>query len=601
LPTSNKPALAVFAVCFAAYAWTASPALGWLDSPELVAAGASLGVSHSPGHPLAGLLGRLATLLPFGDMAFRVNVLSSLCGAAAATAVFAAGRGLLARVAPSFEGGTSDAAAAGAALAFALSWAAWFQGVRAEVYALQAALLGAALVALLAWERRREPRMLLVAGLACGLALAHHHWMALLFAVPAAVFALARAGDVRPSLRTGAATAVCGALGLAAFLYLPVRAAAHPEVNWGDPQTADRFAWTVSAQAFQKSAGAEHVSTAGEDTAEIVAALLDQATPVLMLAALLGLYLGVRTSEHRSWTLLLAGIAAAAAGGRVVLGFDPGTPDHYAYLLPALMAIVLLGLAGLARLAHLIAGSAPSVAAVAVAVAMIALVPWQASANAGASRLSGAYASDTLAREELEQLPPRSVVLVGYFQTSFRIAALRAVEESRPDVVVLDRSLLTYPGFAAVARARHPELAAIIDAPLRAGAPTPVDALRALGRPVAVQLHPNLDDAPKPALVPRGVYAWLQPARADADARDAAEPLDFAERDRLANALLSDAGAESGFAQESMLWLDFLRLDFYCEMGRVAAARRAFERARIAAPDDDMLAARAKACGIARR
>jgi hypothetical protein len=97
------------------------------------------------------------------------------------------------------------------------------------------------------------------------------------------------------------------------------------------------------------------------------------------------------------------------------------------------------------------------------------------------------------------------------------------------------------------------------------------------------------------------VSAWLQPARADAAARDAAEPLDFAERDRLANALLSDAGAESGFAQESMLWLDFLRLDFYCEMGRVAAARRAFERARIAAPDDDMLAARAKACGIARR
>ena len=55
-------------VAFALYALTASPALGWLDAPEFAAAAASLGVSHSPGHPLVALVG-LVYAAPnlFGD------------------------------------------------------------------------------------------------------------------------------------------------------------------------------------------------------------------------------------------------------------------------------------------------------------------------------------------------------------------------------------------------------------------------------------------------------------------------------------------------------------------------------------------------------
>lgn len=592
------PAYAVFVATAATYAWTASPVVGWLDSPEFVATGASLGVAHSPGHPLAGLLGHLATLLPVGDMAFRVNLLSALCGALAAVAVYYAARSLLARVAPSFAAPSSEIAAAAIALAVALSWAAWFQGVRAEVYALQTALLSGALAALLTWDRERDARFLIVAGLLCGLGLAHHHLMAVLFLVPAIAFALIRPRAERPSVRVAGATALCGVIGLAALLYLPVRATANPEVNWGDPQTFDRFAWTVSARAFQSSAGAEHVSSTGEDTAEVIAALIEQGTPLLFLAALLGIYLGLRRAGHRRVILLLVGIATLSAAGRVSLGFDPGTPDHYAYLLPALVAIALLGIAGLAQLAHLVSGESRSIFSVLVAVIAIGIVPWQVAVHARASRLDDAYASDTLARAELDALPPRTVVLVGYFQTSFRMWALRAVEQARPDVVVLDRSFLTYPGFAGVARERYPELAAIIDAPLRAGAPTPIEALRALNRPIAIQLHINLDDAPKSSLIPRGLYAWLQPERVTREERDAAEPLDAAERDRI-DLLLARAGpADAAGIRNNLLWLDFLRIDFYCSMGRRDAALRALERARRTAPDDAILAALARNCGI---
>src|ERR1051326_7744911 len=52
------------------------------DSPELIAAAAVLGVPHAPGYPLFAMLGCLFTWLPFGSVAFRVNLLSVACDVA---------------------------------------------------------------------------------------------------------------------------------------------------------------------------------------------------------------------------------------------------------------------------------------------------------------------------------------------------------------------------------------------------------------------------------------------------------------------------------------------------------------------------------------
>ncbi|RMH41531.1 MAG: DUF2723 domain-containing protein [Deltaproteobacteria bacterium] len=594
---ARLPGIAVFLAAFAAYAATASPAIGWLDSPEFVAVGASLGIAHSPGHPLAGLLGRLATLVPVGDAAFRVNLLSAACGAAAAAALYALAREALGRLAPAVTGAPREVVAAAVALTVALSVAAWRQSVRAEVYALQAALLFAGGALVLRWDRRPRVRPLAAAGLAAGLAGAHHHWMAALFFGPVAVFALARRRPRRPTARAAATAAAAAALGLASFAYLPVRAAADPEVNWGDPRTADRFAWTVTARAFHRSLGAGHVSSPAQDAAEVTAAVMDDATPVWFALAVLGAWAGLRTRGQRGTAALLMAIAGAAAGARVALGYDPGTPDHDAYLWPAIAAVAILGAAGLARLADFVPRTAVRPYAVAAAAVAAAVVPWQAARSAPMARMRGAYASDDLARVELDAVPPRAVLLIGYFQTSFRIAALRAVEAARPDVAVLDRSFLTYPGFADVARRRYPELAAILDAPLRAGAPTPVRDLVALRRPVWVQLHPNLDDEVKPRLVPEGWFARLAPAPVPAADRDRVEPVDAADRDRL-DALLAGAHpADREPVRDALLWHDYLRAEFYCQIGRVDAGRRALARARRLAPDDVALDALARRCG----
>ena len=65
-------------VGFAATVAVAAPGVEWLDAGELTTAGYTLGVSHPPGQPGHALLIKAATLLPFGEIAFRANLLSGL-------------------------------------------------------------------------------------------------------------------------------------------------------------------------------------------------------------------------------------------------------------------------------------------------------------------------------------------------------------------------------------------------------------------------------------------------------------------------------------------------------------------------------------------
>jgi len=573
----------VFAAAFGAYAWTASPAAGWLDSAELVAAGASLGVPHPPGHPVAALLGRAATLVPLGDASVRVNLASALAVALAAALLHAAAAALLARLAPSLHRAARAVIAAATALGFAWTWSAWFQAVRAEVYGLLAALL----VAVLGWtlgaagDGAADRRPLLAAGLTCGLALATHHFVTLLVLAPAAAVTLAR----RPGARVAGRVALLGVLGLAALLYLPLRATRDPRVNWGDPDRADRFAWTVSARAFQKavmSTHGRHDSRAG-DAAQVAGVLVEQASPAVALAALAGAYLLARRRPTRAAGLLLLGVAASVAAGPALVGFDPQNPDAHGYLLPALAALFLLAAAAVAVVAERVAAAGPRAAArasLAAAACAALLPPLQAARFARAASLRGGEASDRYARQLVAPLTPRAVLVTSYFESAFLLWELAVVDGERPDVAHLDRSFLTYPGARATARRRWPDLAALVDAPLD---PAALAALAAAHREVAYEPHFTLDEGLFARLAPQGpLLHWRAAAEGD-EARDRAG---VAALDGL---LATPAPGDRAGAARLVLWNAYLRARFFCVLGRRADVERELARAARVAPDDPAL------------
>jgi len=70
------------------YVSTLSPTVAWVnqgeDSGDLLVAAATLGIPHPTGYPLFVLLGRVVSLIPIGAVAFRINLVAAVAGAASA-------------------------------------------------------------------------------------------------------------------------------------------------------------------------------------------------------------------------------------------------------------------------------------------------------------------------------------------------------------------------------------------------------------------------------------------------------------------------------------------------------------------------------------
>ncbi|MEA3342375.1 MAG: DUF2723 domain-containing protein, partial [Chloroflexota bacterium] len=201
---------------FALYVRTLLPSLGQADTFEFQVIIPRLGVAHPTGYPLYILLGKLFTLLPLGNVAWRVNVASAVFATAAVLVVYAILLRLNSHRLPAFL----------AALAFAFSAAFWSQAIVAEVYALHN-LLTAVILWLLLNPLSHSPTPALpparrwqVIFLLIGLSLTNHLTTALL--LPAVALGLLWE---RPRLPLKDWLIAGGLLlvGLSLYLFIPLR------------------------------------------------------------------------------------------------------------------------------------------------------------------------------------------------------------------------------------------------------------------------------------------------------------------------------------------------------------------------------------------
>src|SRR6266540_4158557 len=121
---SSVQAVAIGVAAFAVYVRTLAPSITYGDSPELTTAAYQLGVPHPTGYPLYMLLGHLFIgLIPFGEPAYRMNLLSAVFAAAAVGLIYLLGLRIV----------RNRAASAAAALLYAFSLTFWSQAVITEV------------------------------------------------------------------------------------------------------------------------------------------------------------------------------------------------------------------------------------------------------------------------------------------------------------------------------------------------------------------------------------------------------------------------------------------------------------------------------------
>lgn len=462
---------AVFLVTAGLCVALAAPAGHWLDSAEFAAASWELGNAHPPGHPLMILLGKAATLVPLGGIAFRVNCASGVAlGGAAVLALFTIRRvahhgwtWLRPEAEPPPPGITWPVASA-AALGFVLGYAALYQGVRAEVYGLNLALNLGIVHLTVRYLTRARARDLVAAGLLLGLGLCNHHLLTLAV-LPAglAAVALVRERPWRRRLAHLGYAALAAVLGLAVLAQLPVRSERAPEINWGAPHTAQRFAWTVSAKLFSRTAERSLKRRPMGRVTALATSTSTQLGPGILLAGLAGLaLLGLRRRLHPLAALLV--LAILGNGGAAVLaGFEPDNPDSLGYVL--LLLALLSELAAVALIVGLtfLRSRPPFRVGSLLLAAALGIWPVLSLATAaGRVDLRQAYGAEVTAHLLLDSLPPGGLLLTSYYQTGFGVWAARLLDGARPDVDHVHRSYLSQPGYVANLLRRNPRLGRLL-------------------------------------------------------------------------------------------------------------------------------------------
>ena len=155
----------LFVGTFALYAVSAPRTVVLEDDGLFITTATFAGVAHPPGYPLYILLGWLATLIPLGEVAWRVHALSGLMGALTCACV--------AWLVLRRTGNRPAAWLAGAALAASEHF--WSQAIIADVYTTNTAAVFLTMVLAQEAAAARSARLWIAAAAVCGLGLANHY------------------------------------------------------------------------------------------------------------------------------------------------------------------------------------------------------------------------------------------------------------------------------------------------------------------------------------------------------------------------------------------------------------------------------------------
>ncbi|HAW49675.1 TPA: hypothetical protein DCX16_01805 [bacterium] len=279
---SDIIAVLVFFSAFIIYLLTLWPTIPFHDCGDMVSSAYLLGIAHPTGYPLFSIIGKFwITTIPFGNIAYRMNALSSLFASLTCMMVYfitlklaTNTPSLITRIAPSIV----------ASFVLAFSPTFWQQAIISEKYTLNALFFSLLIFVLLKWQETQSSKIKVQSYLylfvfILGLSFCHH--MQTIFIIPASIFLFITTSikkfklqslklkiysskpKTTPSITRCLLLTVLFLLPLLLYLYLPIRSLAHPWVNWGDPDRISGFLDYITAKGyshyFEKSSVFDHI------------------------------------------------------------------------------------------------------------------------------------------------------------------------------------------------------------------------------------------------------------------------------------------------------------------------------------------------------
>ncbi|RJP53590.1 MAG: DUF2723 domain-containing protein [Anaerolineaceae bacterium] len=412
----------------ASYSLTIAPALTWVhfsaDGGDLISAAATGGVPHPSGYPLYLILARAFQWLPFGELAFRTNLLSTVCTILTALILYVYLMHQL-RDRPS-----ARFASFLATLAYGLAPFIWGQALVTEVYALHGLLMMLCIYVLSLAPPKFSDWM---RGFVFGIAAANHLTAILIFPL----LALGSEGKLFAPISVLLKRGLGLAIGLSLYLSLPIRAYFDPPINWGDASTLQGFFWLVSGQIYQQYPFSPSLADIVQRLRAFAGLVLQQYT---WLGALLGLYGLISPPSRRTLIpTLWMGIVF------LLFAIFYGSYDSQVNLLPVWLAFAIWLAYGLQDLLGLLPEASGRQTAIAglLFLAILLRIPFVFSSVDASQDLR---AQDFIKRA-MQEIPRNSLVFVEGDEQIFSLWYAQFGLNQRLDMVVVAQGLLPYPWY----------------------------------------------------------------------------------------------------------------------------------------------------------
>jgi hypothetical protein len=484
-------AVAVFLIALIVYGWTLAPTVTPTDSGELILAAYGLGVAHPPGVPLWVMLAHVASLVPIGSVAVRINFSSAIFAALAcamltlvvAELLFTASclaaprrTNKVTRQASNIQSSNTGflifAPAVGAGLLMAFSRTLWAYATITEVYALNAMLVLLVFFLVVRWRRRiietrtdsraavaTHDTWIYAAAFVFGLAMGVHH-VTVGLTLPAIAVLVYRTEGLKFFISRRllyAALISIGAL-ILVYSYLPWAASRSPAMNWGNTRSLQEIWWHITGRQYRVFFSFSSSIMKAQFVEFCRMALREFGFPWLPLTlflALGGLVSAYKRDRTAFWFLLLIIIADLG----YCLSYEIAE-DKDAYYLPAFISIAIAAGFGVRWLVQF-AGSKRSPSWTLYAAAATAIIVTSATAFAANWPFNNRkydFIADDYVENLFSTIAPHGLLLTQDWQVVSPMFYVQEIEQRRPDVKVVDINLLRRSWYFDYLKHAHPDL-----------------------------------------------------------------------------------------------------------------------------------------------
>ncbi|MCK5607705.1 DUF2723 domain-containing protein, partial [Candidatus Pacearchaeota archaeon] len=438
------PPACLFFISLTVYLKTLCPSVYGGNSGEIISSAATLGISHPTGFPLYMLAAKLfSVLLPFGDIAFRLNIFSAFFAALTIIVIYFILKILTNR----------EFISIGGALSLAFSSTFWSNAIVARTYSMTGFFIALLIYLLMIWRLKREDKYLYLLSIVLSLGLATH--AAMLLMIPMAIILVAMT-DAKTLTRPAAfkAYVLTFCITIILYLYIPLQAASGSSVNWGNPVNLKGFLNYITAHEYLTKMPPGSISLSLKVFFTSIRLFILDFTPVGFIVIITGISVAAKKNKEILTALSLIIL------GNVLFLTNYGNKELLSslslYLFPSYIALSVFAGLGLHRVLDLVEPKIkdPVFSSLILMILPLACVITHFNANNQSSNFSALDYAENI----LKTVPSNSLLISKNDNVTGPLQYVQTVKEPDNGVIVINSEKITRNHYCRNLIKHHPKI-----------------------------------------------------------------------------------------------------------------------------------------------